>query len=184
MRLWASFLMLLATIPASASADCKRPLAFAYSILSTSVAEPLAQNSFDIDLDRGVLWRGHAGERVSVCPNDSPYFCFTSVPLSFAVPRQSLHINQVWTVAGRTYTALGVQEFSLLGVRTTVFRISGAPVASDGAEPTIYFFSVERGLIALRLAAQIGEPPNIVVAEAGVGFAARSCAKSQSDAQP
>jgi hypothetical protein len=150
------------------------PLTYDYLVIDDDINAPFARYSFSLDIARRVLWRGHSGEGMKVCAESDPLYCFSSVPLSFAVPKKFPVVGQQWTSNGRTYKAIAKQVFALLGVRTEVIVIAGDPSFSDTANK-LYYFSSERGLIALRSPPVPGETPSLRFSESGYGFGEKNC---------
>ena len=152
-------------------AACSSKIHYA-SLPNESSAQEFAPTSFSLDLVRNVLWRGHAGERMSVCDESAKFYCFKSRPISFAVPKRRPRIGQSWTVNRRKYSLVGEQRLHLLGVDTTVLVIAGDDSHTD-TKHHHYYYSMEMGLLALRLPPAPESEPRFVVAQSNCGFGAR-----------
>ena len=136
-----------------------------------------AYASIRIDLRRKAVWfNGHVGSgfRKTTCGDHEALHCFQTNRMSFAVPKTELKVGQSWTSFGRTYTVTHHSPFSMLGVNTTVFAISGDQRFID--TKSTYYYSSSRGLLAVRGWSESERRHFFHFSTSGIGYPVKRCA--------
>jgi hypothetical protein len=81
----------------------------------------------------------------SICPDDSPFYCFRTDVLSFAVPKQFSDSTASWEDDGVTYSVAERSSEVFLGQEFEAYFIRRS---RDGSTHE-FMFSRERGLLAI-----------------------------------
>jgi hypothetical protein len=170
-----TFLIVSHGLAAAETINCaESPHRYRYAGLTRGEAEPLAEYSMSIDADQGIQWAGHAGEGLRICEDAYTLYCFQGRVISFAVPKKGLDVGLAWANNKRTYKVIEKQNFALMGLRTEVFAIQGDAAFNDTAN-ILYYYSVDRGLLAMSILAPRAQKPFLLLTESGYGFPVRNC---------
>ena len=107
-----------------------------------------------IDAGREQLTIGDLGENLEICSQTEEFICFASEFLSFAVPRDLSETSGAWQFGGTEYRVLAHRDEMILGQNVSLF-IVGANIEGNDL---VFYFSKQRGLIALGGANSTGMP--------------------------
>jgi len=143
--------------------DCLKRLAIlsTFALSAGSQAAVFHYDNFALDSERWVLpdslvvntehlWllAGDEEHSLTLCQGSQPLTCFTSGPLSFAVPNSPIDLTSEWAINGSSYKVASESTIEIMGVKTAAFRIRSA---SKSVERTEFLYSNELGLVAIDL---------------------------------
>jgi hypothetical protein len=111
------------------------------------------------DLDRGF--------QATYCDQKDAFVCVSSEPFNFAVPRTLSSTSENWKYNGNSYQLLHKTQMSVLG-----FQVKAWVIGSDQAGGKFrFFYSVDKGLLAIAVYAEGGYRMFISTREFGFGKA-------------
>jgi hypothetical protein len=120
-----------------------------------------------VGLKKLAYWRGHAGVgRMKLCNEKSDFYCFSTPPVSFAVPKLGLKIGLSWRQDNCSYKVTDETMLRFFGEEINVFVISSKDQKGRGS---FYFYSLVKGLIGMSFK-PTGKIAEIYWLEDKVGF--------------
>jgi hypothetical protein len=132
---------------------CSAPTPESYWIYR-GLSEDLHGPELVIDAGRETLTVGDLAVKLEICSKTEEFICFASEFLSFAVPRDLSETSAPWQFGGTEYRVLAHRDEMVLGQKVSLF-ILGANIEGNDL---VFYFSKQRGLIALAGANRTGVP--------------------------
>jgi hypothetical protein len=134
----------LSILLASSAAARAEPLVYA-SYASDHDSDQFV-DEIELDFDSEKLRIGHSTQKLKKCPPSASMYCFTSLAISFAVPKRGLADATSWQHDGHQYVVASRQPIRMMGKTIDVFVISSK--ISDTREDR-FFYSIDRGLLII-----------------------------------
>ncbi len=104
------------------------------------------------------------------CDKDDEYFCVNSTQLSFAVPKNKYEKSQSWVLGGFEYKKVESKVVKIMGSSHFVDVIA---VIDEGLK-TEYLYSLDKGLIAIKLTDLISKASKEYYLTSAEGFASNN----------
>ena len=101
-----------------------------------------------IDSQARTVDLGHVGLSATFCSESSPFVCFATDAVLFAIDKGLLEGNTSWEVDGVQYTVTRHRKELVFGQILDAYYIEGKKV---GGETQSYLFTRDRGLLAIFL---------------------------------
>jgi len=158
MSIFTSFLVLAAFVPGDSSSS--------YVSYGHAARNGIEADVIGLDFEKEILWVGHAGRGMTLCDPGESFFCFDAPALSFSVPKKKLKIGDNWETNGFVYNVDRTQVISALGVSIDCLVV----VSSQKGREIHFFYSSDRGLIAMWLSSTKKEEASFFLSEQGRGF--------------
>lgn len=133
--------------------SCSAPTPESYWIYR-SLSEDLHGREIVIDAGREKLSIGDLAVRLEICSKTEEFICFASEFLSFAVPRDLSETSASWQFGGTEYRVLAHRDEMILGQKMSLFFLGANIEGND----LVFYFSKQRGLIAIAGASNTGAP--------------------------
>jgi hypothetical protein len=128
------------------------------------------KEQFSIRVKDGKLLGRDTIDDLQICQKDAQFICFYGPAINFSVPRAGVSIGQSWSNAGTEFSAIREESIEILGVKIPVFVIRSKNLGKE----SYFYYSEERGLIAIKSVDIASDIAHFYVATATCGFGAKA----------